>query len=475
MYYSDQWSSKSISANELHASIFLPSLTLTSNSKTRSCLEDSRQRLSHGGSITQSGGSVLISLVEKLSTDRGATLILAIWNLLPLLQGSAVFSMPYTVVKGGYMTLLFIAIMSLMADVTGLILTDCLYEVSPRSGIRKRVRKDYVDIARTVWGNHGARLLNVILVFYLFTGDVVNILLLGKSIYDVLSPVTSLSFASLTAIFSVLAYPTLFITRLTILAYLSMLSVFSIMIGIVAVIVVFILQSSVWMENIKTIPMFDMEGFPLAMSIVMFSCLTHSVLPQVEGNMADASKCPRAVHNSYFSSAILKIIVAFLGAITFGSTTQSIITLNVGSANTIARIICAVALIGFAIFNYPLNMFVVCETMDNLVEDTKIGKENKYYYPWLFITRLILVVVSVVVALVLPYFGILLAVRGSLIGTCLIFVFPCYFHLKLKWKKLSNFQRFVDILLIIIGTLVGSTGLYASVKALVIAVQTGSG
>ena len=76
----------------------------------------------------------------------------AIWNLLPLLQGSSVFSMPYAVILGGYVTIGFIALMSIMGDLTSLILIDCLYDESKDPKSRKRIYKDYTALAKAVFG-----------------------------------------------------------------------------------------------------------------------------------------------------------------------------------------------------------------------------------------------------------------------------------------------------------------------------------
>ena len=387
------------------------------------------------------------------------------WNILPI--GSSVFSLPYCVVIGGYAVIPIIFLMSILADVTGLILVDCLYAVSPKSKQRKRVHLNYVDIARTVWGEHGARVLHALLIFYLFSGCVVNILLLGKSVNELLQPYTHLSFELLTIIFSVLVYPTLFIRKLTVLAYLSMSAVISIIVSIIAGIVTFFIESGNWKLHAKEIPLIDINGFPLAVSIVMLTCVSHSVLPQIEGNLADSSQINRALHQSYLITAMVKFFFAIFGCVTFGLATQSIVTLNVAAVNQIVYIICAIALLFYAVLNYPLGMFVVSEFVDSFTENTKIERSKTLFFTWIAITRLVLITLSVIVAIYVPYFAIVLGIRGSVIATCFVFVFPCYFHLKLKWKTLSFRERFTDIILLFLGVIIGACGLYASIIKLI--------
>jgi len=454
----------SFNKSEFCTSLFLPSLSFQSSRRRTRHIFRNSEDLSN---------SVLESLVERLYPDRNGTIMLATWNLLPLLAGSAIFSMPFTVAIGGYFALVFMVLMSMMADITGVLLIDCLYEVSPNSRNRKRVRKDLADIARAVWGRVGAIIVHSIHIAYSILGNVINILLLAKSVYTLLHSCTKLSFVTLSCLFSIIVYPTLFIQKLTVLAYLSLMSVISIIFGTVALIAVFFKEKNEWAHNYSVIPFLDFERFPLVVGIIMYSCISHSVLPQVEGSMANPNESSTVIHVTYLFSTILKLFVGVFGALTFGLQTESLVTLNAGHINEITKIVLGVSSIGYAVLNYPLNMFIVCETIDKMITGTKFETTKRLYYLWVAASRFVLFAMTVVVALAFPYFGILLAIRGSLIGTCLIFVFPCYFHLKLKWKQLGWFQKFVEIWLLVLGIGMGAISFYVSIASLVIAVETG--
>ena len=291
--------------------------------------------------------------------------------------------------------------------------------------------------------------------------------LLSKSAYDILKDHLPLDFTLTTIAFGAIVFPTLFIRRLKVIAYISALSVFSVVIAIVTLLVIFIMQYGQWKELVISIPIIEVERFPVSTSIVMFSCVSHSVLTKVEGELKNPSDAPKAIHFSFFISAILKMLVGTLGALTFGPHTKSIISLNAGKINSIVKIILAVGNIGFGIFNFPLCMFVISGTVDNAVKNRKVFENRLFRYSWMFISRLLLTSGTIILALVLPYFGNLLALRGSLIATCLVFVFPCFFHLKLKWQQLTTRQKITDIILILVGLFLGVTGLISSTYNLV--------
>jgi Amino acid permeases len=407
------------------------------------------------------------------STQQSTIMWNAVWNLLPLLQGSSVFSMPYAVVAGGYIVIPFVVLMTMMGDATSIILIDCLYKIDEDQNQKKRVHKDYTALAKKCLGKYGSHIFRGLLIVYLYLGDVSNMVLLSKSAYDILRDQLPLNFTLITIAFGTLVFPTLFIRRLKVIAYISALSVAVVAMAIVALLVILFTQHDQWKDFVTSIPIVELERFPVSTSIVMFSCVSHSVLTKIEGEMKDPSDAPKVVHFSYFVSGILKMAVGTLGALTFGPHTKSIVTLNAGKICRIFEIIFAVANIAFGIFNFPLCMFVISDTVDNAVKNRKVYERRLFRYSWMFVTRLLLTTGTIILALVLPYFGNLLALRGSLIATCLVFVFPCFFHLRLKWKELTIRQKIFDIALILIGLFLGLTGFLSSVYNLVKIIRVG--
>jgi hypothetical protein len=55
---------------------------------------------------------------------------------------------------------------------------------------------------------------------------------------------------------------------------------------------------------------------------------------------------------------------------------------------------------------------------------------------------------------------------GSVTGTMLSLIWPCYFHLHLKYKRLKWYQICLDVVIIAFGLLITVTGIYYSSIAL---------
>lgn len=62
---------------------------------------------------------------------------------------------------------------------------------------------------------------------------------------------------------------------------------------------------------------------------------------------------------------------------------------------------------------------------------------------------------------------------GNFTGTMLSFIWPCYFHLKLKGEHLKLKSVVLDCFIIFVGVLFGLVGVYDSGVALVQAFQIG--
>lgn len=455
----------------IQASVNLPSTRLSSYSSARrsyDILRRNKPRISTSRSFARS-----ISIIEeqKVSTP------LTIANLLPFLLGSATFALPYAVVNGGYATIPAFAIITILADVTGLLLVDALYDApSSERASKKRIHIDYVEVARAAAGTKGAQILNFTLLFYLYAMNTVNLVLIGRSLYSVLHDITHLNLNATTALFSMLVLPTLFIKSLPKLAYLSMMSTICIITGGIASQVVFVRHHSSWNENLHAIPLFNAEGFAFATSVWFFMLICHSVVPQVENSMKEPQRFPQVLHISHLFSSIIKIYYGVTGALTFGAATKPLVSLNIEKLSNPANIVTNIALAGYAITSFPINFYVVCETFDHFAiknRNSNFKKGGKFYNIWVLLTRPVLIGIGLGVAVILPYFGRLVGVIGSLLAIFLVFVFPCWFHLRLKGNSLPCWKKLLEIVVMVTGTAVGIAGLYASIKGLVTAVKTG--
>lgn len=412
-----------------------------------------------------------ISLVEKECLDRQASAILAGWNVTNLIQGMGILGVPYAVREGGLAAVICIFIVALFCDVTGILLVDCLYEISPRSKLRKRVRESYPDIGDAVWPGVGGKVVSVVQTIELYAAAMLYLILLTTMFAQITEKYVPLSLNEWTVICAVAVLPSVFIRRLSLIAWMSMLAVFSLMSALIIMMAYCILQSDQWTWN--NIPSFHISTFPVGFGIVTFSYCAHAVFPGIEGSMKEPKNFNKMMHVSFFISAIMKTLFGLFAVLTFGILTDQVFTVNLAenvAFNTAATVLVAMNVF----FSFPLPLFVVVETFDNNLGPyfPHLAKGTKYHWYWLLLTRTILVTFALFIALVVPHFGLLMGFVGSFTGTCLSFGFPCIAHLKLRWKYLRWYHITGEIVLIVFGVLAGGFGLVYSGKALVDSFRT---
>lgn len=412
-----------------------------------------------------------VSLVEKECLDRQASAVLAGWNVTNLIQGMGILGVPYAVREGGVAAVICIFIVAMFCDVTGILLVDCLYEISPRSKLRKRVRSSYPDIGDAVWPGVGGKVVSVVQTIELYAAAVLYLVLLTTMFSQITNKYIPLSMNEWAVICAVAVLPSVFITRLSLIAWMSMLAVFSLMSALVVMVAYCFVNYDQW--SVDNIPSFNISTFPVGFGIVTFSYCAHAVFPGIEGSMREPKNFNKMMHVSFFISAVVKTLFGLFAVLTFGLLTDQVFTVNL--AEDVAFNTAATALVALNVFfSFPLPLFVVVETFDNTLAPyfPHLQKGSKHHWYWLLLTRTLLVTFALFAALVVPHFGLLMGFVGSFTGTCLSFGFPCIAHLKLRWKFLRWYHITGEIILIIFGFLAGGLGFVYSGKALVDSFRT---
>ena len=438
----------------LHSSMVIISQSLNGSYKQRSVTL----------SIQDREVSKTTSLIERLSEDARAPAKLALWNVLNvIISSNSVLAMPFAYALGGVAVLPLILLVGVLEGSTSVFLIDCLYEISPKSRLRKRVRASYSDIGRDVWGPIGGHIVDVIRIALAYCKCVLRIMVLGHTMKELLSSKVDLSLQEWCLVCTAALLLVVFIKRLSSLAWLSMMAV-------LAAFLIFFVLLGFSLSRVKTwqwenLLFFDFNTFPISMGIIVYSYCGHPVFPAVEGSMREPKRYNTISHWAFFLSTAMKFLVGLFCFLVFGSNTQSIVLLNLSASNAsvLSKIASILVLINMY-FSYPVNMFIVSGTIDILLlpKLPTCLREKGFKLLWVFSSRVILVFSTLGIALAVPRFGLLMGVFGSVLGACITLIFPCIFHLKLKWNKLRWYHIAFEMFIIIFAVVVGVLGLIFS-------------
>ena len=162
------------------ASLFIPSFQFSLYSSAV-CVSGSGASMKDRGGSSKSK-SLSSSIFQKLSQDGQASIILALWNMINMtFSSTGAVAMPYAILLGGFEALLLILVVGVFDAITSVLLIDCLYEVCPKTRLRKRVRASYAEIGAEVWGPSGGHLVDIMTVGLSYSSCVLFVMALGGS------------------------------------------------------------------------------------------------------------------------------------------------------------------------------------------------------------------------------------------------------------------------------------------------------
>lgn len=421
-------------------------------------------------SIRNMKSTMTISLLEKPSDDRRASAFLAGWNVTNLIQGTGILGVPYAVRMGGWAAVAANAIVALLCCYTGKLLIECLYEKSKRTGQVKRVRVNYPEVGEAVWPGWGNRIVSLVQFCEMFGGVISYLVLLGTIFTDILHKYAPYDMYTWTAISACVALPALFIRRVSVIAWISMVSVFALMSSIITIIIYSITQYKDM--SIANIPPFDINTFPVGFGVIVFSYTAHAVFPGVEGSMKRPDQYPMMMNIAFLLAAIVKVAFGLLPVLRFGADTDQAITVNLKTSP--AFYILANALVVTNVFTaFPIVSYIVLETFDHKILPSfpHLHVDTPYHWVWIIISRPLVLSFGLLMAIVVPHFGLFMGLVGSFTGTCLCFMFPCIFHMVLKWNELKWYNIVVRVTIIIFGLVCGVLGIVFTARELANAVS----
>lgn len=205
-------------------------------------------------------------------------------------------------------------------------------------------------------------------------------------------------------------------------------------------------------EHVKIHPQVArISGLPFFLGVAIYCYEGAGLILSLEASCARDSreKFRTVLKVTLFLVTSLYIAFGACGYLSFGETTEQMITLNLpaGPFPEIVQLCLCFSLF----FTYPIMMFPVVLLLERkFLPD---GGKSSYYVG--SVLRACVVLLSGIVVLCIPNFSTLMAFFGSSCCTLLGFILPGIFHLRIFEGHLTKFEWLVDITLIFLG-LVGA-------------------
>ena len=398
------------------------------------------------------------ALQENESADK-SSLWKAMVNLITAIEGTGLLGLPYVIAQSGLVAVAALVAIPFIAYYTGTILVDCLYD-NDDAGERVRVRSNYKELGKACSPRFGDIIVGAVQLIELFLLASLY-LVLCASLSSSTFPELPLSQKVWMVIAAAVGLPAIFVKNLSQVAWMSLLSVIALLVAVVAVLAYGIAHHSAWVPN--DILVWDIEGVPVALAIIIFSYICHPILPVVEASMKDKSQFRAMLTLSFICVAILKVGFSVCAFLSFSSNIQDVIV-NSLPMGILRRIVNGVLIVN-VLFSYPFLVISIIQT----IEESVSAESFSFKIPdivWFIGIRVFTNFLTLLPAISIPHFALFMAFVGSLTASFVSFILPAVFHLILKKKELRLYHFILDVSVIIFGILASILGLVFTGKSL---------
>ncbi|KAF5959386.1 hypothetical protein HYC85_000595 [Camellia sinensis] len=256
----------------------------------------------------------------------------------------------------------------------------------------------------------------------------------------------------------------------------------------------------------------NLTTLPVAIGLYGFCYSGHAVFPNIYTSMAKPSQYPAVLLTSFGICTLMYAGVGVMGYMMFGELTESQFTLNMPQdllASKIAvwttvvnpftkypflienpklflrrkfnllllqersygvnyhsllyaSIFTNVPLFSLSTSTYALTMTPVALCLEELIPSSHLKS-----YMYCILIRTALVISTLVVALSVPFFGLVMALIGSLLTMLVTLILPCACFLRILRGKVTLLQGLLCILIIVVGAVSAVVGTYSALSQII--------
>jgi len=395
-----------------------------------------------------------------------------LYNVVCTVAGTGILQLAFTLRQSGWIQLIILFVCAFMANFTGKLIIECLYEDSAPYGasIQQGNRLDgYMAVGEKAFGTAGRYLVHFFQKMELGGVCCLFLILCGKFFTEGLStspqdfiPLDTQKWILVSA--SLVSIPVLAFHDMHETALLSLFGVFA---TILVVLTIVSYSSYYLISGTHTYGgqiTADWGNLPITFAGTVVSFGGQPVYPSIQQDV-ERSQWPKVLNYAYCFLMVLYIPTAVLGYGAFGDTTYSPILCNLPQSGIIT--IFMKLLIAFHVLcAYPILMNVLCREAE-----TAFLKSASELHPFSSIwfmsrsIRLSIVGLTVFIAYFVPYFADFMSFLGGVAVAFNTYVLPIIFYLKLKETSMQ--QKILCISILVVAAIAGSVGGIMSLKELI--------
>ncbi|KAL9679493.1 hypothetical protein QQ045_017356 [Rhodiola kirilowii] len=366
-----------------------------------------------------------------MSQLNGATttsnFIKACFNGTNAFLGIGLLTVPYALSSGGWLSLLIFLLISIISFYTGILLKRCMDTSSQL--------KTYLDIAEEAFGKKGRVTVSIItnMELYLVT---IGLLILEADNLHKLFPKFKIQLQGFTTvdgsrtfvlITALAIFPSMLFTDLSLLSYVSATGVASCLVIFSSILCVGAFGGVGFTSHGQSL--ISVRGVPTAISLYIVCFAGHPVIPSIYTSLHSQAQFSKVLLMRFFITTLTYTSTAIVAYLMYGANVDSPITLNL-PAHQVAGGIAIYTTLLIPITRYALMMSPVATTIEGGVPAKYTNRTYKR-----ILIRVALLISTVVVAFVFPYYTTLMAIVGSIFVVLGSFIIPCLCYLEISGKR----------------------------------------
>ncbi|KAM0923330.1 hypothetical protein ACQ4PT_005628 [Festuca glaucescens] len=377
-------------------------------------------------------------------------------NGINVLCGVGILSTPYAIKQGGWVGLVILGVFAVLAWYTGVLLRRCL---DSTEGLQT-----YPDIGHAAFGTYGRIAISIILYVELYA-CCIEYLILESDNLSKLFPNVHISIGGLTLnshvffaiLTTVIVMPTTWLRDLTCLSYISAGGVVATILLIICLFWIGVVDDVGFENKGSTL---NLPGIPIAIGLYGYCYSGHGVFPNIYSSLKNRNQFPSIMFTCIGLSTVLFAAAAVMGYKMFGESTESQFTLNLPQ-NLVVSKIAIWATVANPITKYALTIIPLAMSLEELLP------RSQQKYSNIIMLRSALVISTLIVALSVPFFALVMALIGSLLAMLVTYILPCACFLAILKTQVAWYQVVVCSFIIVVGVTCASVGTYSSISGII--------
>ena len=373
----------------------------------------------------------------------------AFFNIFNANMGTGVLAMPYVIRLTGYWGIILIILVAALGNYTGKLLIYCLREDTTYENLSKST---YADLGEAFSPRYGRVMVHITNFFEQFSHCTLFLIMCGTVLHHTF-PDSLVSESVWIAVVSIVVLPCASVSTIKHISWISLLTVIVALVTSTCVLVYSLAHYQQWRTH--ELASMKFKEMSVAMGIIVVTYSSQAYLPIIEKSMRYPGKFNTIMDFAYTLVTIIKFSYGILVFFCFREHTEQIMTLSVPQGAF--RISLSLAVILTALLFYVVPMFTLYDILEHELniplfaemEDEPLGC-NKKSTPKLFF-RFIFILLSALVAIFVPHFGLLMAFVGSFTGIVLVLIYPCLFHIKLHYSTMPWYHILFDLSIAVFG------------------------